>query len=499
MNIKYLEQCNINVAKITYIDTQIDALRLKTLQIDINNTNILSIQKRMYNFPKPILELISNTKNLEDEYKNTTNNLIKFIIQEVQKQSTSHLNQNMLDDMLNSQTFKTYENIAKKHFISQELLEYKRLVNIDENELIERQTVLENENNCLKNNMKNIKNLENEIKQIELNTSTIKIQIKQVENDISNLESNKLLDDEIAASKTKIEKYEKRIESTESLNVNLNNILILIDKYDKLHLVLSNLNNSLHNIEELISKFEKYKDHIEHNIIIKKRINEYKSELFDLETVIEEVEKQYNTETNIIIKSNVILEQIKKDIAETREIEIKFNLYTIYRKALKTLPYILLSKIQPLLEKKVNDLLSIISDFTLKFDMTDNKIDIYIDRSIYRVNIEKHFKSTNKLQTIDRHILVNNASGFERFISSLAIRIALLDISNLPKISCMAIDEGWSCFDNTNLNNVSIILDFLKQKFDFILTITHLNEIKQHCDISIGLLKDNEGFSSIVI
>ena len=139
----------------------------------------------------------------------------------------------MLDDMLNSQTFKTYENIAKKHFISQELLEYKRLVNIDENELIERQTVLENENNCLKNNMKNIKNLENEIKQIELNTSTIKIQIKQVENDISNLESNKLLDDEIAASKTKIEKYEKRIESTESLNVNLNNILILIDKYDK--------------------------------------------------------------------------------------------------------------------------------------------------------------------------------------------------------------------------------------------------------------------------
>jgi DNA repair exonuclease SbcCD ATPase subunit len=99
---------------------------------------------------------------------------------------------------------------------------------------------------------------------------------------------------------------------------------------------------------------------------------------------------------------------------------------------------------------------------------------------------------------VDRHILVNNASGFERFISSLAIRIALLDMSNLPKINCMAIDEGWSCFDNTNLNNVGQILDYLKTKFDFILTISHLTEIKQHCDTIISLRKDDNGFSKII-
>jgi DNA repair exonuclease SbcCD ATPase subunit len=105
----------------------------------------------------------------------------------------------------------------------------------------------------------------------------------------------------------------------------------------------------------------------------------------------------------------------------------------------------------------------------------------------------------SKVAGTDRHILVNNSSGFERFISSLAIRLALLDISNLPKINFMAIDEGWSCFDTTNLNNVGQILDYLKTKFDYILTISHLTEIKQYCDTIISLRKDEKGFSKIII
>ena len=143
--------------------------------------------------------------------------------------------------------------------------------------------------------------------------------------------------------------------------------------------------------------------------------------------------------------------------------------------------------------------------------MSDSKIDIYIDRSIYGKDASGGVGGSGsgrqngysgrdiKGSKQDRHILVNNASGFERFISSLAIRLALLDISNLPKLNFMAIDEGWSCFDTTNLNNVGQILDYLKTKFDFILTISHLTEIKQYCDKMIGLKKDEKGFSKIIM
>jgi hypothetical protein len=165
---------------------------------------------------------------------------------------------------------------------------------------------------------------------------------------------------------------------------------------------------------------------------------------------------------------------------------------------MKQLPYILLNKIQPLLEKKVNDLLSIITDFTIKFDISDSKIDIYIDRPMYGNGNATGPGKKSISPTNNRYILINNGSGFERFISSLSIRIALLDISNLPKINFLAIDEGFSAFDTHNINNVGQILDYLKTKFDFILTISHLTQIKENSDIIIGLQKDENGYTKII-
>ena len=47
--------------------------------------------------------------------------------------------------------------------------------------------------------------------------------------------------------------------------------------------------------------------------------------------------------------------------------------------------------------------------------------------------------------------------------------------------------------DNHNVNNVKTILEYISQNFDFVLTISHLNEIKQHCD-QILLRKDDANF-----
>ena len=220
--------------------------------------------------------------------------------------------------------------------------------------------------------------------------------------------------------------------------------------------------------EDIIDKFDKYKDHITHNSLIQKELNLLRTELADFDEVLEEIEKQFNTENTNMTKYSALLDQIRKDLAEHKAIEKNLKLYEIYKKAMKQLPYILLNKIQPLLEKKVNDLLSIITDFTIKFDISDSKIDIYIDRPMYGNGSGTNTGKKIKTPTNNRYILINNGSGFERFISSLSIRIALLDISNLPKINFLAIDEGFSAFDTHNINNVGQILDYLKTKFDFI-------------------------------
>ena len=347
--------------------------------------------------------------------------------------------------------------------------------------------------------MKEIKYLDTQSKSIENKIASIRVQIDQVDNDIMNLESNKQIEDEIASNKKKRSKYEERIEHNEKLICDLRNQNELIAKYEDMEKEKNALEHELDDLQTALEKFDTYKTQIEENNKMQGELNSLKAELADFEEVIIEVEKQFNIENTNLTKSIALLDQIRKDIAENRSIENNLTLFTIYKKSLKQLPYMLLAKIQPLLEKKVNDLLSMIADFTLKFDIAD-KIDIYIERSSYhdRQTVGKTRSSVYNSGQNERHILVNNGSGFEKFISGLAIRLALVQISNLPKINFLAIDEGWSCFDNTNLNNVGQILDYLKTKFDFILTISHLTEIKQHCDTMISLRKDDNGFSKII-
>jgi DNA repair exonuclease SbcCD ATPase subunit len=398
-----------------------------------------------------------------------------------------------INTILASSSYKEYETSATQYFVSKEISQYKMDNDKNEESIIDEQSSLEAENIKIKNDMKNIRNIELQIKQIESKNSSIKIKIQQIDNDIDNLENNKKIDDDLELNKKKKQKYETRINDTEMQNASLRKQTNKMVKFEQLQNDKVHLDKDLIATKYILEQFEKYKSQIENNAKIQAKLNSLKAELADFEEVIEEVEKQFNIENTNLTKNIALLDQLRKDIADNKAIENNLTLYTIYRKALKQLPYLLLAKIQPVLEKKVNDLLSIITDFTLKFDMSDSKIDIYIDRTIYSAKL-----GGVKGMRPDRHILVNNASGFERFISSLAIRLALLDISNLPKLNFMAIDEGWSCFDTTNLNNVGQILDYLKTKFDFILTISHLTEIKQYCDKMIGLKKNDNGFSTII-
>lgn len=220
---------------------------------------------------------------------------------------------------------------------------------------------------------------------------------------------------------------------------------------------------------------------VERNNTINAEIVQELTTVKSLTTSISELDIRMERYKDTISGLRGQLEKMREDCAVKIQKEKLMNIYSVYRDALKLVPMVLISKVQPVIERKVNDLLSTITDFSVKFAMEDNKIDIYLDRAVYA----------------GEPILINNSSGFERFISSLAIRIALLEISQLPSPNFIAIDEGWSCFDNENIANMDVILGHLGQKFDFILTISHLQVIRQHCDIQITLRRTDAGFSLV--
>jgi DNA repair exonuclease SbcCD ATPase subunit len=84
----------------------------------------------------------------------------------------------------------------------------------------------------------------------------------------------------------------------------------------------------------------------------------------------------------------------------------------------------------------------------------------------------------------------------ERFISGLAIRIALINVCNLPRPNFLVIDEGFGTLDNENLQSLYMLFAYLKTQFEFVMIISHIDSMRDAVDTIVEIKKVN-GFSNV--
>lgn len=108
---------------------------------------------------------------------------------------------------------------------------------------------------------------------------------------------------------------------------------------------------------------------------------------------------------------------------------------------------------------------------SLETDISSNVMDVYIEDAHSRRIIEL-------------------ASGMEKMISSLALRVALINLSSLPRSDMFIVDEGWGTLDSENLQKVSSFLAGLRSYFKTILVISHIQEIKEAADEILEIKND---------
>ena len=77
-------------------------------------------------------------------------------------------------------------------------------------------------------------------------------------------------------------------------------------------------------------------------------------------------------------------------------------------------------------------------------------------------------------------------------MASLAIRVALINVSSLPKTNMLIIDEGFGSLDETNIEACSRLLESLKKWFKNIIIISHVDAIKDAVDNSIEIFKNEK-------
>ena len=80
-------------------------------------------------------------------------------------------------------------------------------------------------------------------------------------------------------------------------------------------------------------------------------------------------------------------------------------------------------------------------------------------------------------------------------MTSIAIRVALVNISNLPKSDMFIIDEGFGALDASNIEACSRLLTSIKKHFKTIIIISHIDAIKDIVDKNIEIsIKGNNSY-----
>jgi DNA repair exonuclease SbcCD ATPase subunit/DNA repair exonuclease SbcCD nuclease subunit len=440
-----------------------------------------------------------NERLLEETKKiiNVNSNIVDIVSLETKKVSLSNsitTQSSSLDSYKNQlssieSTFKEYDEIIKNYDIEDITTKYDSLKEL-ESSLNQKEQGIEKKKIVVTSKLQKLKKLEEHKYDPNCTFCTTNVFVKDAIKTREELESDKVEAQNLVGEYTNLKKkvnelsyikddwkkyndtHKLHVETQSKINKLNNEILKISNK-------ISSDQNSLINIENQIEEYYNNKDAIEFNKTIKETIDSIKS---NIKTIDFEIKNVNNNIINYNTKISGLEEQrktIQKSIEDVKVLEVEYEAYQLYTNAISRdgIPYELISQALPTIEKEVNNILNQIVEFTVILQ-TDGK------------NVTTHINYEDKRWPLEL------ASGMERFVSSLAMRVALINISNLPRPNFIAIDEGFGCADADNLSSMGALFAFLKTNFDFVWIISHLDSMRDMVDNRLEIKKEN-GFSKV--
>jgi DNA repair exonuclease SbcCD ATPase subunit len=282
---------------------------------------------------------------------------------------------------------------------------------------------------------------------------------------------------------TNLESFVPQYEESVTLKERVNTLAAFLSKKE---LERSNLVNGVEKnntrsveIDSQIELYEKSKEVIESNKVIEAAISNLRNEVVTITARLKNINAEYVDAYSRKVSLTDQLKSIENQLIEIEKYETDHAAYQYYLSAIGKdgVPYKIISDAIPKIEQEVNNILSQIVEFVINIETDGKNVNVYIKYE-------------------DRKWPLELCSGMEKFVSALALRVALVNISNLPRPNFLIIDEGMSALDASNMAMVHSLFDYMKTHFDFIIVISHLDAMRDMVDKQLEIKKEN-GFSKI--
>jgi exonuclease SbcC len=206
-------------------------------------------------------------------------------------------------------------------------------------------------------------------------------------------------------------------------------------------------------------------------------VDDIKNKIRDTESSLRRHQQALDTsnrQTGLLEGKIVELARDKSDFEEKRR---KWKIYESLSQAYgkNGIPLMIIAAEMPKINSEIAKILHGITNFdvVLEADADNNDLEIYLDYGDSRRPIEL-------------------GSGMEKMIASLAIRVALINVSALPKSDVLIIDEGFGALDDTNVEACNRLLGSLKRYFKSILVISHVDAVKEAVDTMIEIMHNGK-------
>jgi DNA repair exonuclease SbcCD ATPase subunit len=206
-------------------------------------------------------------------------------------------------------------------------------------------------------------------------------------------------------------------------------------------------------------------------------IDSLKRKIYELQDVVKAKETDLSTTDR---NCGLLLGRIESLVAEQESYLKARKEWRIYEKLLAAygkngIPLMILATELPKINAEISKILHGVTGFTviLEADPESNDLEVYLDYG-------------------DSQRPIELGSGMEKMMASLAIRVALINISSLPKTDILVIDEGFGALDDANVEACNRLLSALKRYFKAILVISHVDGVKEAVDGMIEIGKEGK-------
>jgi len=297
--------------------------------------------------------------------------------------------------------------------------------------------------------------------------SETRITIYNLQTDLR-LRNETLSEMNVDSLRSQKQKYEKLLEKQRNLSTEATSLDLLVEKTNN---EINTLTNDIKTASERIQTYEDNKEAIENreeliqeqsDLADQKVLSE--NELSICEAKIMDFIKQHGG-----IEQQIINLQAKKQ--ELDDLRTEYAAYDLFMRCTHSngISYDVVKRMLPLINEEVSTVLANVTDFDIFFEAEKNKLDIFIKHPKYEARP------------------LEMASGAEKTLAAIAIRIALTNVSTLPKSDIMIMDEPGTALDAENLEGFMRVMEMIKGYYKTVLLITHLDSLKDIADMTIDI------------